>query len=68
MKTNKQQEILQFDKPLEVASFMRHTTPSKAVVVNTREEERLTLIALTLALIFTALVYASVQLFGVPRI
>lgn len=63
MRTNKQQEILQFDKPLEVASFMRHKTPSK-MVVNTKEEERLTLLALTLSLIFTALVYASVQLFA----
>lgn len=67
MKTNKQQEILQFDKPLEVASFMRHKTPSK-MVGNTKEEERLTLLALTLVLIFTALVYASVQLFGAPRL
>lgn len=67
MKTNKPQEILQFDKPLEVASFMRHKTPSK-MVGNTKEEERLTLLALTLVLIFTALVYASVQLFGAPRL
>lgn len=64
---NKSQEILKFDKPLEVASFMRHKEPSK-MVGNTKEEERLTLLALTLALIFTALVYASVQLFGVPRL
>lgn len=64
MKTmNKPQEILQFDKPLEVASFMRHKAPSK-MVGNTKEEERLTLLALTLALIFTALVYASIQLFA----
>lgn len=67
MRTNKPQEILQFDKPLEVASFMRHKAPSK-MVGNTKEEERLTLLALTLALIFTALVYASIQFFGVPRL
>ena len=66
-KMNKQQEILQFDKPLEVASFMAHKTPSK-VTRNPNEEERLTLLALTLALIFTALVYVSVQLFGAPRL
>ncbi len=59
----KQQEILKFDKPLEVASFMRKKTPSK-VVGDTKEEERLTLLALILALIFTALVYASIQLFA----
>ena len=64
MKTNKQQEILQFDKPLEVASFMRKKTVTKS----TNTEERLTLLALTLALIFTALVYASVQIFGAPRL
>lgn len=65
MKTmNKPQEILQFDKPLEVASFMRKKTVTKS----SNTEERLTLLALTLALIFTALVYASVQLFGVPRL
>ena len=64
---NKSQEILKFDKPLEVASFMRHKAPSK-MVGNTKEEERLTLLALILALIFTALVYASVQLFGAPRL
>ncbi len=68
MKTNKPQEILQFDKPLEVASFMRHKTPSKVLAKNSNEEERLTLLALTLALIFTALVYASVQIFGAPRL
>lgn len=68
MKTNKSQEILQFDKPLEVASFMRHKEPSKALVRNSKEEERLTLIALIMALIFTSLVYASVQLFGAPRL
>ena len=61
---NKSQEILQFDKPLEVASFMR----KKAVTKESNTEERLTLLALTLALVFTALVYASVQLFGVPRL
>lgn len=65
---NRPLEIPQFDKPLEVASFMRHRAPSKAVVGNTKEEERLMLLALTLALIFTALVYASVQLFGAPRL
>lgn len=59
---NKQKEILQFDKPLEVASFMRHKAPSKALVRNSYEEEKLTLLALILALIFTALVYASIQL------
>ena len=64
---NKSQEILKFDKPLEVASFMRHKAPSK-MVGNTKEEERLTLLALTLALIFTTLVYASIQLFGSPRL
>ena len=61
---NKQQEILQFDKPLEVASFMRKKTVTKS----SNAEERLTLLALTLALIFTALVYASIQLFGAPRL
>ena len=60
---NKPQEILKFDKPLEVASFMRHKEPSK-MVGSTKEEERLTLLALTLALLFTALVYASIQLFA----
>lgn len=64
---NKSQEILKFDKPLEVASFMGHKEPSK-MVGSTKEEERLTLLALTLALIFTALVFASVQLFGAPRL
>lgn len=64
---NKPQEILKFDKPLEVASFMRHKGPSK-MVESAKEEERLTLLALTLALIFTALVYASVQFFGAPRL
>lgn len=63
---NKPQEILKFDKPLEVASFMRHKAPSK-MVGSIKEEERLTLIVLTLTLIFTALVFASVQLFGAPR-
>lgn len=61
---NKPLEIPQFDKPLEVASFMRKKTVTKS----TNEEERLTLIALILALVFTALVYASVQLFGAPRL
>lgn len=64
MRTNKPQEILQFDKPLEVASFMRKKTVTKS----SNAEERLTLLALTLALIFTALVYASIQLFGAPRL
>lgn len=64
MKTNKPSEILQFDKPLEVASFMERKTVAKKA----NEKERLTLIALVLALIFTALVYASVQLFGAPRL
>lgn len=64
MKTNKQQEILQFDKPLEVASFMRKKTVTK----ESNMEERLTLQALILTLIFTALVFASVQLFGAPRL
>lgn len=64
MTERKPSEILQFDKPLEVASFMRHKAPSKALVRNSDEEERLTLLALILALIFTALVYASVQLFA----
>lgn len=64
MKMNRPLEIPQFDKPLEVASFMRKKTVTK----NSNEEERLTLLALTLALIFTALVYASVQLFGAPRL
>lgn len=67
MTERKPSEILQFDKPLEVASFMRHKGPSK-MVGNTKEEERLTLLALILALIFTALVYASAQLFGAPRL
>ena len=53
-------EIPQFDKPLEVASFMEKKTVAK----NTNEEERLTLLALILALIFTALVYALVQFLG----
>lgn len=57
---NRQPEILKFDKPLEVASFMERKTVNK----NTNEEERLTLLALILALIFTALVYASVQFLG----
>lgn len=57
---NKPQEILQFDKPLEVASFMRKKTVTKS----SNTEERLTLLALILALIFTALVYASIQLFA----
>lgn len=61
---NKPLEIPQFDKPLEVASFMRKKTVTKS----TNEEERLTLIALILALIFTALVFTSVQLFGAPRL
>lgn len=65
---NKPLEIPQFDKPLEVASFMRHRVSSKALTKNSNEEERLTLLALTLALIFTTLVYASVQLFGAPRL
>lgn len=60
MKTNKPQEILQFDKPLEVASFMRKKTVTKS----SNTEERLTLLALILALIFTALVYASIQFFA----
>ncbi len=64
MKTNKPQEILQFDKPLEVASFMR----KKTVTENSSIEEELTIKALILALIFTALVFASVQLFGAPRL
>ncbi len=63
MTERKPSEILQFDKPLEVASFMRPKAPSKDLVRNTKEE-RLTLIALILALIFTALVYTSVQLFA----
>ena len=61
---NKPLEIPQFDKPLEVADFMRKKTVTK----NTHEEERLTLQALILTLIFTALVFASVQLFGAPRL
>lgn len=61
---NKPQEILKFDKPLEVASFMRKKTVTKS----SNTEERLTLLALTLALIFTALVYVSIQLFGAPRL
>ena len=61
---NKQQEILQFDKPLEVASFMRKKTVTK----ESNTEERLTLLALILTLIFTALVYVSVQIFGAPRL
>lgn len=68
MKTNNPQEILKFDKPLEVASFMRPKAPSKALVKNAKEQERLTLLALILALIFTALVYASIQIFGAPRL
>ena len=68
MKMNRPLEIPQFDKPLEVASFMRPKAPSKALTRNPNEEERLTLLALTLALIFTALVYVSVQLFGAPRL
>lgn len=59
---NKPLEIPQFDKPLEVASFMERKTVTK----NTNEEERLTLLALILALIFTALVFTSVQIFGAP--
>ncbi len=65
---NKPLEIPQFDKPLEVANFMAHKAPSKALAKNSNEEERLTLLALTLALIFTALVYVSVELFGAPRL
>mgnify|MGYP004525640699 CR=1 FL=1 len=65
---NKSLEIPKFDKPLEVASFMAHKTPSKVLAKNSNEEERLTLLALILALIFTALVYVSVQLFGAPRL
>lgn len=61
---NRQPEILKFDKPLEVASFMERKTVTK----NTNDEERLTVQALILALIFTALVFASVQLFGAPRL
>lgn len=61
---NKPLEIPKFDKPLEVASFMRKKTVTK----NTNEEERLTLLALILALIFTALVFTSVQIFGAPRL
>lgn len=68
MKTNKPSEILQFDKPLEVASFMERKMERKTVAKKANEKERLTLIALVLALIFTALVYASVQLFGAPRL
>lgn len=64
MTERKPLEIPQFDKPLEVASFMRKKTVSK----ESNTDERLTLIALLLALIFTALVYASVQLFGAPRL
>ncbi len=56
----KQPDIPQFDKPLEVASFMRKKTVTKSA----NEEERLTVQALILALIFTALVYASVQFLG----
>ena len=61
---NRPLEIPQFDKPLEVASFMRKKTVTK----ESNTEERLTLLALILALILTALVYASVQLFGAPRL
>ena len=61
---NKPLEIPKFNKPLEVASFMAR----KTVIKSTNEEERLTVLALILALIFTALVYASVQLFGAPRL
>ena len=61
---NRPLEIPQFDKPLEVADFMRKKTVTKS----TNTEERLTLLALILALVFTALVYASVQLFGAPRL
>lgn len=61
---NKPLEIPKFDKPLEVASFMRKKTVTKSA--NT--EERLTVQALILTLIFTALVFASVQLFGAPRL
>lgn len=57
-------EIPQFDKPLEVASFMRKKTVTKSATT----EERLTVQALILTLIFTALVYASVQIFGAPRL
>ena len=60
MTERKPSEILQFDKPLEVASFMRKKTVTK----ESNTEERLTLLALTLALVFTALVYASIQLFA----
>lgn len=60
MTERKPSEILQFDKPLEVANFMRKKTVTKS----SNTEERLTLIALTLALIFTALVYVSIQLFA----
>lgn len=60
MTERKSLEIPQFDKPLEVASFMARKTVAK----NTNEEERLTLLALILVLIFTALVYASVQFLG----
>lgn len=64
MKMNKSLEIPQFDKQLEVASFMRKKTVTKSSTT----EERLTVQALILALIFTALVFASVQLFGAPRL
>lgn len=64
MTERKPLEILQFDKPLEVASFMERKTVTK----NTNEEERLTLLALILALIFTALVFTSVQIFGASRL
>ena len=57
-------EIPKFDKPLEVASFMRKKTVTKSSTT----EERLTVQALILTLIFTALVYASVQIFGAPRL
>ena len=40
----------------------------KTVTKSTNTEERLTLLALILALIFTTLVFASVQLFGAPRL
>ena len=64
MKMNKPLEIPQFDKPLEVASFMRKKTVTK----NTNDEERLMVQALILTLIFTALVFTSVQIFGAPRL
>lgn len=61
---NKPLEIPKFDKPLEVASFMEKKTVTKSSTT----EERLTVQALILTLIFTALVYASVQIFGAPRL